>query len=67
MIWKNNWPVMGSDKDGDGKGEPVLVYKKPDVGKTYPIETPVESDEFNGRHPACNGSGWLTRRPIGII
>ncbi|WPU92828.1 glycoside hydrolase 43 family protein [Mucilaginibacter sabulilitoris] len=48
MVWKNNWPVIGADKDGDGKGEPVLVYKKPNVGKTYPIETPVESDEFNG-------------------
>lgn len=48
IVWKNNWPVIGSDKDDDGKGEPVLVYKKPNVGKTYPIETPVESDEFNG-------------------
>jgi beta-xylosidase len=45
--WKDNWPVMGKDVDGDGKGEPVLVYKKPNVGKAYPFETPVESDEFN--------------------
>lgn len=49
MQWKNNWPVIGVDKDGDGKGEPVLTYKKPNVGKTYPISTPAESDEFNGR------------------
>lgn len=48
MIWKNDWPVIGADKDGDGTGEPVTIYKKPDVGKTYPIITPVESDEFNG-------------------
>ena len=48
MKWVNNWPVIGVDKDGDGKGEPVLEYKKPNVGKTYPIATPVESDEFNG-------------------
>ncbi|MDR3652184.1 MAG: glycoside hydrolase 43 family protein [Paludibacter sp.] len=47
MKWVNNWPVIGVDKDGDGCGEPVLSYKKPNVGKTYPIETPVESDEFN--------------------
>ncbi|WP_437440178.1 glycoside hydrolase family 43 protein [Pedobacter mucosus] len=46
MKWVNNWPVIGNDKDGDGKGEPVLVYKKPNVGKVYPIETPAESDEF---------------------
>jgi beta-xylosidase len=47
MIWKNDWPVIGIDKDGDGKGQPVLTYKKPNVGKTYSIQTPVESDEFN--------------------
>jgi beta-xylosidase len=46
--WKNNWPVIGADADGDGKGEPVLLYKKPNVGKIYPIVTPEESDEFNG-------------------
>lgn len=47
MKWVNDWPVIGTDKDGDGKGEPVLVYKKPNVGKTYPLITPAESDEFN--------------------
>lgn len=48
MKWINDWPVIGIDKNGDGKGEPVMTYKKPNVGKTYPIETPAESDEFNG-------------------
>ena len=47
MKWINDWPVIGMDKDNDGKGEPVLVYKKPNVGKTYPVATPAESDEFN--------------------
>lgn len=47
MVWKNDWPVIGNDPDGDGCGQPVTTYKKPNVGKTYPIETPVESDEFN--------------------
>jgi beta-xylosidase len=47
MKWINDWPVIGVDKDGDGKGEPVLIYKKPGIGKVYPIMTPVESDEFN--------------------
>lgn len=48
MKWVNDWPVIGEDKDGDGKGEPVITYKKPDVGKTYPVATIAESDEFNG-------------------
>ena len=46
MKWVKDWPVIGVDKNGDGCGEPVLSYKKPNVGKTYPIETPIESDEF---------------------
>ena len=48
MAWKNNWPVIGVDKDGDGRGEPVATYKKPNVGQSYSIITPAESDEFNG-------------------
>jgi beta-xylosidase len=47
MQWKNDWPVIGVDKDGDGKGEPVLSYRKPNVGKTVQVQTPPESDEFN--------------------
>lgn len=50
MVWKNDWPVIGVDKDGDGCGDPVLKYKKPNVGKTYPIETPVDDDEFLSVH-----------------
>ncbi|MCM1052348.1 MAG: hypothetical protein NC349_10340 [Paenibacillus sp.] len=38
---------MGVDKDGDGCGDPVRTYKKPNVGRTYPKATPVESDEFD--------------------
>jgi beta-xylosidase len=47
MRWVNDFPVMGIDADGDGVGEPVLRHKKPDVGRTYSIATPPESDEFN--------------------
>lgn len=48
MKWVNDWPVIGADKDGDGKGEPVWNYKKPDVGKTHPLQTIANDDEFNG-------------------
>lgn len=48
MKWQNDWPVIGSDEDKNGTGEPVMVYKKPNVGKkSFPVETPPESDEFN--------------------
>ncbi len=48
MKWKDGWPVIGTDPDGDGCGEPVLSHRKPDVGRTYPVRTPQESDEFDG-------------------
>lgn len=48
MVWKNDWPVIGEDPDGDGKGQPVLTYRKPRVkGKAQPIATPATSDEFD--------------------
>ena len=52
LHWVNDWPVIGVDKDGDGKGEPVLVYKKPNVGRAGLAASAVqESDEFNGDRP----------------
>ncbi len=45
--WISDWPVIGEDKDGDGMGEPVLVYQKPDVGKKIPFSIPTTSDEFD--------------------
>lgn len=47
MQWKKGWPVIGEDKNGDGIGEPVATYKKPNVKGKHGIETPVETDEFN--------------------
>lgn len=47
MKWVNDWPVIGADADGDGKGEPVLQFKKPNNGKSFPITTVADNDEFN--------------------
>lgn len=58
MKWRNDWPVIGTDKDGDGKGEPVLVYKKPNTGKIVPVQTPAESDKFNGKSPGLQWQ-WM--------
>ena len=44
--WVDGWPLMGRDIDGNGVGEPVIQYTKPDVGGQYSISTPRESDEF---------------------
>ena len=47
VIWKDNWPLIGVDIDQNGIGEPVYVWKKPNVGAVYPISAPQSSDEFN--------------------
>lgn len=48
MQWKHDWPMMGEDINGDWTGQPVLFHKKPNVGRSYPITTPADSDEFTG-------------------
>ena len=32
MCWKEDWPIIGVVKEGNDYGEPVLQYRKPDVG-----------------------------------
>jgi len=49
MKWIDDWPVIGVDPDRDGKGEPVLAYKKPNVGRDYPVAIPQTSDEFTAK------------------
>jgi len=53
--WINDWPVMGIDRDGDGTGEPVLSYQKPNVGRTWPMAVPATTDEFNS---TARGLQW---------
>lgn len=49
VTWVNGWPMVGVN----GKG--VITYKKPNVGKIYPVKTLPTSDEFN--HPLL-GKQW---------
>ncbi|WP_034750388.1 glycoside hydrolase family 43 protein [Chryseobacterium vrystaatense] len=48
MKWEKDWPVIGTDTDKNGIGEPVSTYKKPNIGESYPVVTPPETDEFDG-------------------
>jgi len=72
MRWIDDWPVMGVDIDMNGIGEPVYVWKKPDVGKEYPITAPQTSDEFNAdqldfqwawNHNPVNDAWSLSKKP----
>ena len=40
VTWVDGWPMVGVD------GHAVVTYKKPNVGKTYPIKILPTSDEF---------------------
>ncbi len=41
VTWVNDWPMVGVE----GRG--VVTYKKPNVGKEYPVKVLPTSDEFN--------------------
>ena len=47
MKWVADWPVIGEDRDGDGIGEPVAIYKKPGIKTNNIIFAPPETDNFN--------------------
>ena len=47
MRWREDgWPVMGCDPDADGKGEPVLVHRKPALPVQL-LAVPATSDDFD--------------------
>jgi beta-xylosidase len=60
VAWKDGWPVIGEDPDGDGTGQPVLAHARPDAGRGgamplgqplrhgTPAVSPQVSDEFDG-------------------
>jgi len=42
VTWVDDWPMVGVD------GKSVVTYRKPEVGKVYPMKALPTSDEFNG-------------------
>ena len=51
VSWVDGWPVAGVN----GKG--VITYKKPDVGKVYPVKQLPKSDDFDGTNLGMQW-GW---------
>ena len=74
--WKDDWPLLGVDIDGNGIGEPVAVWTKPHIKCSSKPALPQSSDDFNGtslglqwqwcHNPAVDSwslakrKGWLT-------
>lgn len=46
--WINDWPVIGTDSDGDGTGEPVVSHQAPAVKNGSSDTTLHYNDEFDG-------------------
>ncbi len=44
--WVDDWLVIGDDRDGDGCGDPVLKWKKPNLPSSGEFQ-PAEDDEFD--------------------
>lgn len=72
VTWKDEWPVIGVDIDRNGIGEPVYVWKKPDVGNNFSITAPQTDDDFNittlglqwqFNHNPVNEAWSLTTKP----
>jgi len=66
VVWQEDWPIAGVG------GKAVTTYKKPDVGKVYPVVSLPTSDEFTTPAPGMQWSWnhnpdptkWsLTKRP----
>ncbi len=54
VLWQDDWPVIGRDDDGDGRGEPVLVHRRPALPPQAPA-APATGDEFES---ATLGLAW---------
>lgn len=56
MFWKNDWPMIGIDQDGNGIGEPVLTYAMPKVtNKAIPF---IQSDSLSFQWQANPSTNW---------
>ncbi|NGF56938.1 glycosyl hydrolase 43 family protein [Parapedobacter sp. SGR-10] len=54
VTWQDDWPLLGTDPDGNGIGNTVWRNRKPITGK--PIRSPQTDDDFRAR---TLGVQWL--------
>jgi len=72
MRWREDgWPVMGTDANNDGTGEPVLEHAKPEL-PAQAVAVPATSDAFAGGRPGLQWQWqgnpepeWIVRRETG--
>ena len=66
VTWRDGWPVIGEDPDGDGTGQPVLVHALPGRRpRRAPGYVRRLSDEFDG--PSLSADVGLEREPVARV
>jgi len=63
MYWKDDWPLIGVDQDGNGIGEPVMSYRRP---KTFHSKTDINiqtSDDFTAEVPGLQWQWRANHKP----
>lgn len=72
VLWQDGWPLIGADLDHNGIGEPVYVWKKPEIPGAHPIQAPQTDDEFStatlglqweSNHNPVSDAWSLTQKP----
>ncbi len=72
VSWKEGWPVIGSDPDDTGRGEPVYTMEKPGRGQAgdHPVTYLESSDSFEGGKMGLQwqwlGNAVLAARNLGL-
>jgi beta-xylosidase len=73
VVWRDDWPVIGDDRDGDGRGEPRRSWKKPSL-PAQPPTAPPSTDTFAGRRlglqwqwQANPQAGWASFPRQGLL
>jgi hypothetical protein len=56
--------IIGVDADGNGIGEPVTTFKKPNVGKSYQYNHLKKVMSLIPTKLVCNGNGVPIENPI---
>ena len=70
VTWKNDWPVIGADDDGDGTGEPRRSWRKPGL-PAWKTVSPPTSDAFTSASLGLqwqwqsNPERWWLEHPAG--
>ena len=73
--WENDWPVIGTDRDGNGIGEPVVgggfataptftLQQSDDFSSTLGLQWQWNHNPVDTYWSLTDRTGWLTLRPL---